>query len=195
MTETTTTLVKKHNTYGGEIELEDFNTNIPNKKRIINQIDADNLPLLLKKKKDKREEEKMYKSMTLEELREMKLVSNTNQRPLPTLTNEKWQKEFELRKLFIKKYDKSINRFGKKYSREFGSSLMDDEQKTYSGCTNWQQYCSYINDVLNNIKKGQVEFCYFIYQIMDLYKFDFGKRELKTKYYCEGYWEIWLANK
>ena len=134
----------------------------------------------------------MYKSMTLEELREMKLVSNTNQRPLPTLTNEKWQKEFELRKLFIKKYDKSINRFGKKYSREFGSSPMDDEQKTYSGCTNWQQYCSYINDVLNNIKKGQVEFCYFIYQIMDLSKFDFGKRELKTKYH-DGYWEVWLS--
>lgn len=34
--------------------------------------------------------------MTLEELREMRLVSNTNGRPTSTLTNEKWQRNFKL---------------------------------------------------------------------------------------------------
>lgn len=126
--------------------------------------------------------------MTLEELREMKLVSNTNGRPTSTLTDEKWQKEFNIRKLFITPYSKEIKKLGGKYSRESG--LWNEEMHgTFHGCTSWQSYCSYINDVLNNIRMGQVDFCYYIYQIMDLAKFHYDS--LRTKY-CDGYWEVWL---
>ena len=34
------------------------------------------------------------KEMTLEELRELKLISNTDGRPSSVLTDERWQKEF-----------------------------------------------------------------------------------------------------
>ena len=34
-----------HSTFCGEIEIEDFNTYSPNKKRISNQIDANNLKI------------------------------------------------------------------------------------------------------------------------------------------------------
>ena len=57
-----------HSTFGGEIEIEDFNTYSPNKKRINNQIDAINLPKIIKNKQNKKDEEKKYKNMTLEEI-------------------------------------------------------------------------------------------------------------------------------
>ena len=185
---TTRNYESNHSTYGGEIEIEDFNTYSPNKKRISNQIDAINLPETIKNEQIKKDEEKKYKNMTLEELREMKLVSNTNGRPTSTLTDEKWQKEFNLRKLFITPYSKDVKKLGGKYSKESGI-WNEETQGTYHGQTNWQEYCSYINDVLRNIRAGQVDYCYFIYQIMDLAKFHYD--DLRTRY-CDGYWEVWL---
>ena len=173
-----------YSTYSGEIEIEDFNTYFPNKKRISNQIDAINLQQTIKNKN----KEKKYKNMTLEELREMKLISNTNGRPTSTITDEKWQKEFNIRKMFITPYSKDVKRLGGKFSEE--SSVWNEETMgDYHGQTNWQEYCAYINDVLRNIRAGQIDYCYFIYQIMDLAKFYYN--ELKTRY-CDGYWEVWL---
>lgn len=194
MTETTKTYYTTRNyrpdhfTFGGEIDIEDFNTYSPNKKRISNQIDAINLPKTIKNEQIKKDKEKKYKNMTLEELREMKLISNTNGRPTSTLTDEKWQKEFNIRKMFITPYGKDTKRLGGKFSKE--SSVWNEETMgKYHGGTNWQQYCTYINDVLRNIRAGQVDYCYFIYQIVDLAKFHFN--DLKTRY-CDGYWEVWL---
>ena len=42
-----------HTTFGGVITIEDFNTHSPNKKRISNQIDANNLPETIKKEQIK----------------------------------------------------------------------------------------------------------------------------------------------
>lgn len=176
-----------HTTFGGEITIEDFDTYSPNKKRISNQIEANNL----QNKLNKRNEEKKYQNMTLEELREMKIVSNTNGRPLSTLTDEKWQKEFLVRKMFITPFSKDVKKFGGKYSKESGI-WNEETMGTYHGQTNWQEYCHYINDVLRTIKAGQVDYCYFIYQIMDLAKFNYGNKQLKTRY-CDEYWEVWLA--
>ena len=96
-----------HTTFAGIIDIEDFNTYSPNKKRISNQIDAINLPETIKKEQIRKNEEKKYKNMTLEELRERKLISNTNGRPTSSMTDEKWQKEFNIRKLFIKPLPKA----------------------------------------------------------------------------------------
>ena len=194
MTETTKTYCttrnyeSDHSTFGGEIDIEDFNTYSPNKKRINNQIDATNLPEVIKNKQNKKDEEKKYKNMTLEELREMKFISNTNGRPSSTLTNEKWQKEFNVRKMFVTPYPKNIKKLGRKFSRESGM-WNDETMGTYHGVTEWQAYCNYINDVLNNIRSGQIDYCYFIFQIMDLLRFHYD--DLRTKY-RDGYWEVWL---
>ena len=177
-----------HSTFGGEIEIEDFNTYSPNKKRISNQIDAINLPKTIKNEQIKKDKEKKYKTMTLEELKEMKLISNTNGRPTSAMTDEKWQKEFNLRKMFITPYHKDIKKLKGQYSKESGM-WNEETQGTYYGCTSWQSYCSYINDILNNIRSGQVDYCYYIYQILDLVKFHYNT--LKTRY-CDGYWEVWL---
>lgn len=177
-----------HSTFGGEITIEDFNTYSPNKKRISNQIDGMNLHETIKKKQNKGNEEKKYKNMTLEELKELRLISNTNGRPTSFMTDEKWQKEFNLRKMFITPHPKEIKKLKGKCSMESGM-WNEEAQGKYDGCTSWQSYCSYINDILNNIRSGQVDYCYYIYQILDIAKFHYNT--LKTKY-CNGYWEVWL---
>lgn len=187
---TKTNYTQNHNTFAGEIDIDDFSTETPNKKRINKYIEADNLEKAIIKKERQKKEMKNYQSMTLEELREMKLVSNTNGRPASTLTDEKWQKEFNIRKLFVKPVNKDITKLGQnvKYSKETGY-WNEETMDTYHGTTNWQEYCSFINDMLRNIRAGQVDYCYYIYQIMDLLKFHYNN--LRTKY-CDGYWEVWL---
>lgn len=186
-----TTYRGSHSTYGGIIDLTDFSTNSPNKRRISNQINAETLPDLLESQKNKRREYEKYKHMTLEELKEMKIISNTTGRPISSLTNELWQKEFNIRKLFITPYPKTIKKMGGKFSKEYGK-WNEDTRGTYYGTTNYQEYCSYINDVLCNIRSGQIDYCYFMYQILDLLKFHFD--DLRTKY-CDGYWKVWLERK
>lgn len=172
-------------TYGGEITIEDFNTYSPNRKRISNQIEGISWQ---KSIEEKREREKRYKNMTLEELREQKLISNTNGRPTSTMTDEKWQKEFALQKMFITPFPKEITRLKGKYCRESGK-WNEETQGTYDGATSWQTYCNYINDVLGNIRAGQTDYCYYIFQILDLLKFHYD--DLRTRY-RDGYWEVWL---
>lgn len=181
----TDTYKTNRNQYGGEITIEDYNTYYPNKNRINNQMEANKLQNKLKLK----QELERYRKMTLEELMEIKIISNTNGRPLSSLTDEKWQKEFEIRKLFITPYkDGNIRRFGEKYTKE-PIKWNEETQGKYLGYTNWQSYCTYINDILRNIRSGQVDYCYYIYQILDLLKFHY--EDLRTKY-CDGYWEVWL---
>lgn len=181
---------QNHNTFAGEIDINDFSTFSPSKKRINKYIEADSLEKTIIEKERQKNEMKKYQSITLEELREMKLVSNTNGRPSSTLTDEKWQKEFNIRKLFVKPVNKSVKRFGQKNSFSEETGYWNEETMgTYHGATNWQEYCSFINDVLSNIRAGQVDYIYFIYQIMDLLKFHYN--DLRTKY-CDGYWEVWL---
>ena len=177
-----------HSTFSGKIDIEDFNTSKPNKKRISNQIEAINFPETIKKKQIKKDKEEKYKNMTLEELKEMRIISNTNGRPDSNMTDERWQKEFNVRKLFITPNDKKHKRMGGKFSRESGT-WNEEKDGEYLGMTNYQEYCSYINDVLKNIRAGQIDYCYFIYHIMDLLKFHYD--DLRTKY-CDGYWEVWL---
>ena len=181
---------QNHNTFAGEIDINDFSTFSSSKKRINKYIEADSLEKTIIEKERQKNEMKKYQRYTLEELKEMKLVSNTNGRPSSTLTDEKWQKEFNIRKLFVKPVNKSVKRFGQKNSFSEETGYWNEETMgTYHGATNWQEYCSFINDVLSNIRAGQVDYIYFIYQIMGLLKFHYN--DLRTKY-CDGYWEVWL---
>ena len=126
--------------------------------------------------------------MLLEELKDVKPTRLNYGRPSPTLTDKEWQNEIALMKLYITPYNKNITRMGGKFSRESGKTY---EDKAYDGITNWQSYCSYINDVLRNVRNKKHDFCYFGYQIVELLKFHHS--DLRTKY-CDGYWEVWLES-
>lgn len=186
----TTENTKNHNNFSGILTNDDFSTSSPNKKRINTQVVADRLPEYALNKKIMKNKEKEMKSYTLEELRSMKFISNTNGRPDYSLTDEKWQREFEIRKFLVKP---TKNRsMGGKFSKE-SSYWRPEVQGAYYGATNYQEYCAFINDVLKEIRANQVEYIYFIYQIDDLLRFHHD--DLRTKYVSDGgngYWRVWL---
>ena len=43
---------------------------------------------------------------------------------------------------------------------------------TYHGNTQYQYYCDFINDILSNIRRGEVDYCFYIYQISELLKYE-----------------------
>jgi len=104
-------------------------------------------------------------------------------------SNEQWQQYFALIKTqtIPRKYTRRLTG---RYTKESGR-WNAESQGTYQGTTNWQQYCSYINEVLKEIRSGSSEFCYFSYQISTLLEFE--PERLRTRYYPrDGYWEVWL---
>lgn len=182
----TTNYTENHNTYSGVIDIEDFSTSSPNKKRIIKYQEADNLENEITQKEEYKKKMNTYRSMTLEELKELKLVSNTNGRPSSDLTNERWQKEFTIYRMLTT--PSKNKKMGGRYSRESGC-WDEDRNGIYTGATNWQEYCAFINDVLSNIRSNQCDYCYYIYQIQDLLKYEPVRL---CSEYCDGYWRVWL---
>lgn len=130
----------------------------------------------------------MKQQTALEKLRERRIISNTNGRPSSSMTDEKWQKEFEIQKQFVTPSEPNTRYMKGPYSTDTGV-WNEETHGTYHGPTNWQEYCSYINDILRNIRNGETDYCYYLFQILDLLKFHY--EDLKTKY-CDGYWEVWL---
>lgn len=138
------------------IDIEDFNTEHPNTRRLKKLFNTFEFS-------EQNKEMEKYKGMTMDDLRMNKIISNTDGKPSPSLTDEKWQKEFNIRKMFL---------------------------KICQGNDGRHNHCAYINDVLKNICDGQVDYCYFIYQIMELAKV--YPVALRTRY-RDGYWEVWLS--
>lgn len=66
----------------------------------------------------------------------------------------------------------------------------------YKGETSYQQYCSFINDVLTSIRMGETDYCYYIYQIADLLRFE---PTLEVRLCCEDrlcpYFMVWLPER
>ena len=44
--------------------------------------------------------------------------------------------------------------------------------KPYYGKSQYQYYCDFINDILSQIRKGKIDYCFYIYQIADLLKYE-----------------------
>ena len=130
-------------------------------------------------------------NITMEDLREARLISNTDGRPVSSLTDEKWQKEFEIRKLFAKPYSDTQKVVEVYLSKDDLPPTIDDTKYSCYKEARQDGYYSFIKDILSNISNGSTDYCYYIYQIMELLKF--YPHNLKTKY-CDGYWEVWLDN-
>lgn len=69
---TKTSYTQNYSTFAGEIDIDDFSTETPNKQRINKYIEADNLEKTIIEKERQKKEMKNYQSMTLEELREIR---------------------------------------------------------------------------------------------------------------------------
>jgi len=129
--------------------------------------------------------------MNLQALRGAGCVRSSDAFPRSTtkqMTDDEWQENFKILKAVT---IPSVNKkMGGQYSVESGR-WNRESSGAYYGTTNWQQYCSFINNVLNNIRSGGVDFCYFTYQIKDLLSFELSR--LETRYNPQDkYWSVWL---
>lgn len=71
--------------------------------------------------------------------------------PDKTMTKEDWETAFYEMRTKIYSHAKRKSRFSNK-------SLLNSDVS----------YCSTLNDILKNIRKGGEDYCYFVYQIADL---------------------------
>lgn len=104
--------------------------------------------------------------MNLEELRTI----NPSEKTIPKeMTDNEWQKYFSILKLVI--HQSSEKRMKYSYS-VLVNGHYDNSYFIYSGDTQWQTYCKFINSVLVAIRNGEPDYCYHIYQISDLLRFE-----------------------
>lgn len=107
-------------------------------------------------------------------------------RPRIGWTDEKWQEYFKIMKL------KSPHIGDPAYRKLRRQPYRPKEGETYTGETNYTSYCSFINDVLYNIRLGNLDYCYYIYQISELIRFH---PNLKSRYIPDNlapHFEVWL---
>lgn len=131
---------------------------------------------------------------SVEDLKAMQLFFNKKGRPTSDMTDKIWQEIFEqLKEKTMPYIDGEKKTMSYKFSYKTRS---DDVLFELDQTTDWSRYCSFINTVLKDIRKGKKVFCFYYYQIIDLLKYH--KNDLRTLYDSkERQWEVWLdgANK
>ena len=115
----------------------------------------------------------------------IRLLERGDRRPV-NITDGEWQQMFDVLRLTtpISK-DKRF-----KTAPSFTVNGVTQKEKE---TTQWRYYAQYINSVLSNIRNGEHDICYFIYQIKDLLQFENTK--LKTKLVNDDgflYFDVWL---
>ena len=85
-------------------------------------------------------------------------------RPQKTYTDEEWQNDFATMKTKVKQVVKSNQ-----------MNVIPDtrgKNERYYGKTQYQCYCSFINDILKTLRQGKKDYCYTFYQVEELLKFE-----------------------
>lgn len=96
------------------------------------------------------------------------MVTDTG-RLIPGTTNEDWQLYFNvLRNKIIPSSNKRMQLFSS-YSLSYG---IHGYGAKYHGNTNYESYCKFINGVLKAIRSGELDFCYYVYQVQDLLRYE-----------------------
>ena len=99
-----------------------------------------------------------------------------NGMPSDKLTETDWNTMFNIIKLETHKAPE--HRYSARTSVPRNSGDYDDNVRDMSE-TQWFRYRQYINSVLSSIRSGDSDFCYYIYQIKDLLRFE---PNLKSRY-------------
>lgn len=102
-------------------------------------------------------------------VRELDNVSSLKKRTPVKMTDEEWQEYFNELRGRIKPC--SERRMKTSYSI-WVNGYKGITYFAYCGDTEWQYYCKFINSVLSAIRKGEFDYCYHIYQISDLLRFE-----------------------
>jgi len=94
---------------------------------------------------------------------DLKKVNLNQRQPDSTMTPEQWQTQFRAMRMMVEPA---------KRKRMVRTENYANEDHVYYGETLWQQYCKFINDILRFIRAGEEDFCFYIYQITELLRFE-----------------------
>jgi len=92
-------------------------------------------------------------------------------RPQRSYTNEEWQSDFVAMKAKVKQVRKASQ-----------MNVIPDTRgrnDKYYGKTQYQCYCSFINDILKTLRQGKKDYCYTFYQVEELLKFEHDRLTAK----------------
>ena len=105
--------------------------------------------------------------------------------------DEAWQIEFE--QLRARTVPTNKKKLPTKPDQVYISGA-DSKERLYMGDTQWSNYRAYINDVLDAIRGGEVDYCYFLYQIKELLRFE--RDDLRSRWDGENKcFEVWLNSR
>lgn len=115
----------------------------------------------------------------------IRLLERGDRRPV-NISDAEWQQMFD-----VLRFTTPISK-DKRFKPAPNFTINGVTQKEKE-TTQWRYYTQYINNVLSNIRNGEHDICYFIYQIKDLLQFENTK--LKTKLVNDDgflYFDVWL---
>ncbi len=115
-------------------------------------------------------------------------ISSLKKKILAKNADEEWQAYFY--KLRNKIKPSSERQMKTTYS-VWINGYKDLSYFVYCGDTEWRYYCKFINSILSSIRKGESDYCFHIYQIADLLKFEHDRLEAiwLPEYQC---FKVWL---
>ena len=121
-------------------------------------------------------------------VRELNNISSLKKKILAKNADEEWQAYFY--KLRNKIKPSSERQMKTTYS-VWINGYKDLSYFVYCGDTEWRYYCKFINSILSSIRKGESDYCFHIYQIADLLKFEHDRLEAiwLPEYQC---FKVWL---
>lgn len=90
------------------------------------------------------------------------IITEVSGKPPEDYTDEQWQLDFDVIKMKVQP-SQSSNMPTVPDVKVYG---------IYHGKTQYQCYCDFINNILSNIRCGQVDYCFYIYQIAELLKYE-----------------------
>ena len=124
------------------------------------------------------------------ELHEFKQVDLNAGCPPESMEDSQWQEYFGAMRLLVVPYgEKKMKTNGVEFI-ENGISVNGRKSVRES---QWYYYCQFINSILSSIRKGQTDFCFNIYHITELLKFE--RDRLRTRWIRENRcFEVWLES-
>lgn len=100
----------------------------------------------------------------------MEKITAKTARPPKGYTDSQWQLDFHKLK------DTVIPSSAKKLAVPSEYCAHGEE---YHGETQYQCYCHMINDILANVRHGGTDYCFYIYQVAELLRFEHDRLKVK----------------
>lgn len=92
----------------------------------------------------------------------MEIVNEKTGRPPKDYTDSQWQQDLIRIRTAVQP----------SFQRKKVITVSQHFQGTYHGKTQYQCHCDFINDILSNIREGRTDYCFYIYQIAELLKYE-----------------------